>query len=858
MDEIAALQAQLAAVQASGGGASYRVSDRNCIELLSKVQELGLVDKLVYTNSGRLEFVTPRRLKFDVHDEVLMRGGRVNVTDLAPALCVDLQHIETVLPEILEEKRDVYSFINGEIIAEYYLDSVVEEVVEDLHESAAGIKSLADVATEFGLPIQLVSNAIGSPSRQHVLHGIKVEGGRLYTDGYTARCLALVRGTLLAATMPFTVGEIAAHLSIRSALVAQELESLVKDGLLVGQTSGRGGDRMLFTPDTFAVSRERAVMAFFKANGYLEFSRMKQYMIADPQKYVHHLVGADAGVVFGDVFLGNQILEQARASLEEAMQSDSWVAAGMLFSFELDQAVMSDVICMLVSSCSRGKTSSRPAGEADSAASEPVAKGTSKSKVERAKKASALVSDSQDKEAEGAAHVVLGGKYVVSSSLVDRVRDAFRKDAEERAQRLAVSGQQLVMPISSSRQDAQNAEVTEPSKAAKKKKGTGKKVSNASPGIHSTEINLASNPILAPPLREKCIEMLAEHEILSASFQADVSGFEPEDGDIFELLFDECVAPLIETVYRKAFVAVVEESERKKRVRDERIQRAVSETLSRIEFCQKGIQALRLPGETAAAASIAGILTLHAKRTLCVDLLTILCRKSNVDSGVDVLDDQDDGGYNPAASGNRFSPSQITENISKIPVPWKTALTNLWKLIKSDERGSLDEIIFSFDEASEVPFGMPKHFPLDKKRERALFDSYLEHTNAIMCQTSAESPAREILVHASALLLARLALKGDTVTLAVLVSRFQTLVDLLQSKAKLCDLPFELSQFLIAYSLVRCLPRELSSAIGTGTEAHESLRSSGPKLGSLVTESELSLSRSLAELGRDELLAEWW
>ena len=71
MDEILQLQRQLAEAQA--GSSSSRLSERNCVELVMKLQSLKLVD-LIFTRSGK-EYLTHHQLTEDIEDEILLRGG---------------------------------------------------------------------------------------------------------------------------------------------------------------------------------------------------------------------------------------------------------------------------------------------------------------------------------------------------------------------------------------------------------------------------------------------------------------------------------------------------------------------------------------------------------------------------------------------------------------------------------------------------------------------------------------------------------------------------------------------------------------------------------------------------------------
>lgn len=49
------------------------MSERNCVEIISKLGELGLLD-VYHTNDGK-EYITPAQLSREIQDEVFLHGG---------------------------------------------------------------------------------------------------------------------------------------------------------------------------------------------------------------------------------------------------------------------------------------------------------------------------------------------------------------------------------------------------------------------------------------------------------------------------------------------------------------------------------------------------------------------------------------------------------------------------------------------------------------------------------------------------------------------------------------------------------------------------------------------------------------
>jgi len=92
-NSIEALRKQLQQVQL--GKVNKSLSERNCIELVSKLVERGLVN-VIYTQDGR-EYVTFERLQSEILEELERHGGRINLVDLVSLLGVDLPCVESAV-----------------------------------------------------------------------------------------------------------------------------------------------------------------------------------------------------------------------------------------------------------------------------------------------------------------------------------------------------------------------------------------------------------------------------------------------------------------------------------------------------------------------------------------------------------------------------------------------------------------------------------------------------------------------------------------------------------------------------------------------------------------------------------------
>ena len=194
MDELLALQRELAEVQSAPS--VVRLSEPNIVEMMLKLKDLGLVDVL-HTSNGK-EYLTPKQLRNEVADEILAHNGRINITELAPILNVDLPYVEHAVDELLKKEEGGLQLFQGELIASYYLDSLAEEINQTLQGS--GRVTLAELAVQHVLPTEFMQKVI--EPRLNTVVKAKLASGVLYTSAYVDRHAARVRGVLCACLRP--------------------------------------------------------------------------------------------------------------------------------------------------------------------------------------------------------------------------------------------------------------------------------------------------------------------------------------------------------------------------------------------------------------------------------------------------------------------------------------------------------------------------------------------------------------------------------------------------------------------------------------------------------------------------------
>ena len=356
MDEILALQAALATAQ--DAKSSIKLSERNIVELVNKLKSLDLLEStLLYTLNGK-EYLTEARLDAEIKREVKRRGGRVPVTDLQPALNVDVVHCERRARALAADASNGVSLVEGELITPAFFDAVAAETDEELRE--AGVIGVGELARRHGLSADLMTKALRERVESGAVDG-RLEGGSIYTPGYVRRLRAQLRGAMRAALVPTT----------RDALVTnalrQEDRHDVADAALTGAVLGdlargtapvpgagaakkasgtkaktktktnddgatsedasslvaadgalRGG---AWHPAVYSRAQAAAVGEVYSRSGVVTAEQAKRMGVDDPSSYFKTF---DA-VALGESFVSRRVVEQFDAAVRDALtENGGW------------------------------------------------------------------------------------------------------------------------------------------------------------------------------------------------------------------------------------------------------------------------------------------------------------------------------------------------------------------------------------------------------------------------------------------------------------------------------------------------------------------------------------------------------
>ena len=307
-DEIQKLQTTFKKTQFSV--TLQKFSERNCIEILTKLKDMKLLNVL-HTTDGK-EYITHQQLKQDIKNELFLKNGRISLVDLQQLLNVDFSHIEAKCKEIVSSCRHL-SIVFGELIDDKHVDQIAEEINENLQ--ASGFIKIAELSKEYNLPgsyvvpklVERLGTIIKGDFDKH-------NKDVLFTDAYVARQKSLVKGMMSAATKPTSIQSLASLHGLSVPLIHSLLDSMIKVGRLNGQITGGRSEKAIFNPLIYSQIQNKKIKSFFKANNYIEYRRLNKLGISNHKAYIKHNFDEETPTFLKSVCLSTVIKDRISSS----------------------------------------------------------------------------------------------------------------------------------------------------------------------------------------------------------------------------------------------------------------------------------------------------------------------------------------------------------------------------------------------------------------------------------------------------------------------------------------------------------------------------------------------------------------
>lgn len=336
-DEIKRLAADFQKAQLSS--TAQRLSERNCVEIVSKLIELKLID-VIFTNDGK-EYLTSQQLIKEIKDELYVHGGRINTVDLAKELNVDLNQINVNINEIIKAKE--VQLVSGYLITNYYLEKIAREINEKLQ--IQGQISVGELSLYYDLPAELLQHSVLEKYLGKLIYGKQdiSEPRIFYTEEYITRTKSKIQGAVMGLLKPTPVAVIISHCNLTERLFLSLFDQLNAPGVLTGRQAGA-----LYLPSCYTKSQNDWVMSFYKQNNYLEYDALSRLGIADPKGYVKRIFVNENLTFLSTCVIGAQLKAQLEIALEECVSSKSYLDVVSLLPSVLSDADIKNILDTLL------------------------------------------------------------------------------------------------------------------------------------------------------------------------------------------------------------------------------------------------------------------------------------------------------------------------------------------------------------------------------------------------------------------------------------------------------------------------------------------------------------------------------
>lgn len=327
--------------RAQSAGSTQKLSERNVIEIVTKLIQMNLIDVL-YTCDGK-EYLTHQQVLREVKDELYVSGGRISLVELSAILNVDFAHVENVANNIVKSDREVH-LVLGQLVSHRYLDNMARHLNQRLQQ--AGFISLPSLTKEYDLPTEFLVEQI------HCRLGSIIEGFKdehdpkvIMTTSHVARNRAEIRGVLSAITVPTSVSSIIARFGFQERLFFSLAEELTRTGRAPGVMSGgRTVAKASYIPHSYAKAQNAWVNNFLASNGYLEYDAVARLGISDPVQFIKKKYKSSDLRYLSSCCVGDGLVQQIEAAVDEALVSSSWLDVTTLLPSVLTDEDRSEMI----------------------------------------------------------------------------------------------------------------------------------------------------------------------------------------------------------------------------------------------------------------------------------------------------------------------------------------------------------------------------------------------------------------------------------------------------------------------------------------------------------------------------------
>ncbi|KRZ37110.1 E3 UFM1-protein ligase 1 [Trichinella pseudospiralis] len=341
-DEIKSLAADLRRVQL--GESSKKLSQRNCIELITKLVESGMLE--VITSVNRKDYITPEYLLTQIKNEVIANEGRVSLASLQQVLGVDFNIIEKQVNQLVANDENL-SVCLGQIISKDYMNKVCIEIDKLL--AKQGKLSVGDLAKKYDFPTAFLAEEIYRQIGK-AIHGFvdSADSNIILTKTFVERQTAILRGVLSGCTRVISVKKLVTEFSVEPSLFFSNIYELLSRGYVRGVLyGGNQVERAVYMPEICAEKLKSHVLDFYRQNGYIELSYVKKFGVSDVSQFLTRLLTSENGCEpyknLKESLLSEKLWLEFESLAKETMAQNLWLDVSAIAPDVLNDA---DICCL--------------------------------------------------------------------------------------------------------------------------------------------------------------------------------------------------------------------------------------------------------------------------------------------------------------------------------------------------------------------------------------------------------------------------------------------------------------------------------------------------------------------------------
>lgn len=296
----------------------FRLSERNCVEVVSLLLEKGLLD-LVFTTDGK-EYLTHDHLRREIEDELYVNGGRINLVELSRSLCVDLQKIQPVAEQIAQEDAKV-TLILGQLVSSDYIIRIASEINERLSQN--GEVNVSELTGAYDLPSDFLLHEVVEKNLGRIIFGKQDSSNPrlLYTPAFISRCKARIRGALAGITKPTPLTAILSQTGIQERIFFSLTNDVSQTGSITSRSTAGS-----YIPYIYTRTQTEWVRNFFKQNGYLEYESVTALGVgSDPKPFIQKQLSGEKLTFLEKCVVGQRIIDQVESTLEESIATSTFL-----------------------------------------------------------------------------------------------------------------------------------------------------------------------------------------------------------------------------------------------------------------------------------------------------------------------------------------------------------------------------------------------------------------------------------------------------------------------------------------------------------------------------------------------------